>query len=712
MKTYLILYLSFFYSFYCIGQQNVGIGTVMPNNSAQLDIVSTNKGLLIPRMLSSERSVIVSPATGLIVFQTDTPIGLYINTGTPSLPIWEHIATSATSWRLNGNSGTTPGTSFIGTTDEKPLMFKINALKAGYIDSGSPYNTSFGMQSLNSNTGSFNSAFGGQALYSNMTGGLNTANGRSALFSNTTGNNNSALGYNALYFNSSGGNNTASGYRALYSNVAGSNITAIGYQAMRNANNSETPFASLNVAVGYEALRGSGIAENNTGYNNTAIGSNTLWSNTSGYANTAEGTYALYSNSTGYNNTAIGFEVLYENTTGKNNTAIGYWALYNNTEGENNTACGSGALGHNIAGFNGTAIGYNAMRYANSSTTPFPITNVAVGYEAIKGSVISVENVGTDNTAVGYQALTNNKSGYENLACGTYALATNWGGDDNTAVGNESLFSNEAGDNNSAIGSKALFLNSDGNNNTAIGTNALYQNSFGNDNTGIGTTALYWNDQGDENIAIGDRAGFGSSTAIFNNCTFLGANTYPTVSRTNVTMLGSGIANAQCTGSNQVCLGNTAITSIRAEVTGITAYSDARFKSNVQENIPGLSFISKLKPVTYNQDPTVLHQIWGTPDSLVSNIDHSEIKEKRFIGFLAQDVEQAAKDSGFEFPGIDVPTNDTEVYSLRYVDFIMPLVKGMQEQQAIIDKLTSINEDLIKRIEALENLTNATQQTR
>lgn len=49
------------------------------------------------------------------------------------------------------------------------------------------------------------------------------------------------------------------------------------------------------------------------------------------------------------------------------------------------------------------------------------------------------------------------------------------------------------------------------------------------------------------------------------------------------------------------------------------------------------------------------------------------------IGFLAQDVEKAAKESGFNFPGIDVPRNDKEVYSLRYVDFIMPMVKAIQE---------------------------------
>jgi hypothetical protein len=50
--------------------QNVGIGTPTPNPSAQLDITSTNKGLLLPRMTSFSRSLIINPANGLMVYDT------------------------------------------------------------------------------------------------------------------------------------------------------------------------------------------------------------------------------------------------------------------------------------------------------------------------------------------------------------------------------------------------------------------------------------------------------------------------------------------------------------------------------------------------------------------------------------------------------------------------------------------------------------------
>ena len=57
---------------------SVGIGTTSPSPSAILDIASTSKGVLFPRMTSAQRTSISSPTTGLIVYQTDSTEGLYI----------------------------------------------------------------------------------------------------------------------------------------------------------------------------------------------------------------------------------------------------------------------------------------------------------------------------------------------------------------------------------------------------------------------------------------------------------------------------------------------------------------------------------------------------------------------------------------------------------------------------------------------------------
>jgi len=168
-------------------------------------------------------------------------------------------------------------------------------------------------------------------------------------------------------------------------------------------------------------------------------------------------------------------------------------------------------------------------------------------------------------------------------------------------------------------------------------------------------------------------------------------------------MLGYAIADGQNTGDNQVLLGNTSVTQIRAAVTGITAYSDKRFKTNISEDVKGLDFILRLRPVSYNENPEILHQIWGTPDSLVKKIDHSQIKNTRFVGLLAQEVHEAMKQSGYtSFTGIDIPRNEKEVYSLRYVDFVMPMIKAIQEQQKMIENLQEENENLKAKNQVLE----------
>ncbi len=65
----------------------VGIGTITPEASSVLDVSSTNKGLLMPRLTTTERDNISLPATGLMIFNTTLNDG-EINIGTPSVPSW------------------------------------------------------------------------------------------------------------------------------------------------------------------------------------------------------------------------------------------------------------------------------------------------------------------------------------------------------------------------------------------------------------------------------------------------------------------------------------------------------------------------------------------------------------------------------------------------------------------------------------------------
>lgn len=70
----------------------IGIGTTTPDNSAQLEVNSSNKGLLTPRMTATQRTAIANPATGLLVYQTDGVTGFYYYTGST----WINLTTGGT----------------------------------------------------------------------------------------------------------------------------------------------------------------------------------------------------------------------------------------------------------------------------------------------------------------------------------------------------------------------------------------------------------------------------------------------------------------------------------------------------------------------------------------------------------------------------------------------------------------------------------------
>lgn len=460
--------------------------------------------------------------------------------------------------------------------------------------------------------------------------------------------------------------------------------------------------SSNNTSIGYNSFK-----LNTTGIYNSSFGNYCLQNNTTGGFNTAIGTQALYQNTTGSINIGIGPNALFANTTGFGNVSVGNNSLNQNTTGYSNVALGTQALQSNTIGYYNVGVGLNAL--LNNTTGIFNIgigntlrknqtgnRNIAIGSYALDSLLNSSYNI-----AIGFYALRANKNSEQNTAIGDYAMAFSDTGSHNTAIGSSALQNSKYGHGNVAVGSHVMDSNFNGNWNVAIGVNSLLKNRTGNWNVSLGGSAMIANKTGNGNVSIGNFVNSTDSLGSFN--TYIGNNATSTVQNiTNSSLLGN---NTTVAVSNKIRLGNAAVTIIEGQV-AYSFPSDKRFKYNIKEDVPGLDFVMKLKPVTYNFNTKAYDdfQSVNLPDTI------KRLKEKQAIdfansskivhtGLLAQDVEQAAKDLGYKFDGVHIPENESDNYSVAYTQFIMPLIKAVQEQQIEILKLK-------KEIEILKQKNN------
>jgi hypothetical protein len=157
---------------------------------------------------------------------------------------------------------------------------------------------------------------------------------------------------------------------------------------------------------------------------------------------------------------------------------------------------------------------------------------------------------------------------------------------------------------------------------------------------------------------------------------------------TNQIVIGSG---ALANGNNTVTLGNGAITTLRCAATVITALSDRRDKTDILKLAEGIEFIKKLKPVTYT---------WNTRDK-------SKVGSKA-VGFIAQDLLDLQQNSAIG-DNLDLVTySNPDRLEARYGNLLPVIVKGIQEQQDLIEALQKSNAELLKAnaaiLERLERL--------
>lgn len=538
---------------YTVFGQEVGIGTTNPAPSSILDINSTSKGLLIPRMDSMQRKAITSPANGLLVYDTSLEQFYYRKSNT-----WVAVPISVDGLQ-DGIADYNRGNIYIG-------------LGGDDADSTVVHNASYGTGALTMvKTGSHNTAVGSQSQSSNISGFSNTSLGRFALSANKSNSNNTAVGANALS-NSEPNFSTGIGAHTLQFN-SGYGNAALGYGAGGyNANHS----SNFSVYLGFNA--GSldtadhrlYIDNSNTlqpliwgDFNNDSVkiygtlsikdaytlpsidGTSGQVMMTDGNGQVAWGAPSSASSilMDGDGDTRVEVEEgsdddiirLYADTlqvfnfkkvSGNNgliepassNILIGYLisdSLSNNAaqnivigpsagrrlkDSYYNILIGSGAGENTTSNFN-TFVG-QASGYTNTSGI----------YNTYLGGLAGNTANGTENTYVGGQAGRNAGTGNYNLYGGAYAGSTS-NGNYNTILGYRAFESTDSISNSVAVGAYALQkagLNATtsygGAFNTAIGYQSLTNTNSGQSNTALGYDAAVSNTSGSHNITVGSHA--------------------------------------------------------------------------------------------------------------------------------------------------------------------------------------------------------------
>ncbi len=382
---------------FAVHAQNVGVNVngATPAASALLDVdagalpANGKRAMLIPRMTSTERAAIPTPATGLLVYDTTT-LQFWYYDGTA----WVHWLNEPDAWKIGGNSGLVAGTHFFGCVNDDEIELRLNAENSGIL---SAEVAAFGYHAhrATDNSALGSASFGYEALGNSTVGSPQTNNvavGHQALMSLTIGSSHTFIGseVGTTSIPAFSGGSTAVGHRAIQS-IPQINCVAVGYRALEGNTGSNFgvaigalafmngPTVYSDLGFGYQAGtngangvgRGTAMGAEGHGFGagacadsnesiNYGFGYNTLANVTTGSDNCAMGVAALATGTNVDDCTAIGMNSLAA-ATGDGNTAMGYSALDGVGSGSYNTGFGAFA-GPTVSTLNYTsAIGYNAV---------------------------------------------------------------------------------------------------------------------------------------------------------------------------------------------------------------------------------------------------------------------------------------------------------------------------------------------------------------
>jgi len=552
----------------------------------------------------------------------------------------------------------------LATDTDYAVVVGADAKSAGW-------SVSIGYQSQDSgSSSSYNMvSIGHQAAY-DMDGGDNSVFiGFQAGYAGGTGNNNVGIGFRTLYDLDSGANNSALGYQSLYEITGGDNNTAIGYQAGKNITTAEN-----NVFIGYNA----GLGASNPANANTGVGYESLKAITGGGAgNTGFGYNSLLNVTTGDYNTSLGHHCADGVSTASYNIAVGHYANCGNSD--NNIAMGFYAKAYSGS----ISIGYEAAKDSGSQGQ----SNVSIGFRA--GQEVS----GDRNVFIGGNAgrgggSSQSSNGDNNVGIGDGALLNLSNGEDNAAIGNSALSSITSADKVVGIGRQAGTGAQTTSNSVYIGYQATSPNgaslavAIGSQprackwGVSIGTQAggdTFSSNTSTFNVLIGYRAGYeitGDDNTGIGPYALYNDSTSTAYSGDNLTCIGYKAIPSAIGVSNEITLGNSSVATLRCQVTSITALSDQRDKTDIEDLDLGLKFVNAMKPRKFT---------WNRRDG--------KWVGKKELGFIAQELHELEMDFSSTERTRLVNYENPSRLEAQPMNTYPILVKAIQELSAKVDSL-------------------------
>jgi trimeric autotransporter adhesin len=517
-----------------LNAQNVAITdneSYTAENSAMLDVMSTNKGMLVPRLTGAQRTGIVSPATGLMVYDIDVKSFMYYNgvtwitipqlatsagTGESLFAVVNHLGDTVFAVYHDGvrifvdpeAKGKVGGFAISGRTPtkagEKVEYFRVTPDSTRiYVNDSVGTKGKVGGFAISGRTPTktgvkeyFTINKDSTRIYIDSTtskgkvggfaiSGRTPTKGGTAKFMDMT-KENYFIGHQSGQQTTDGKYNSFMGYESGFSNVSGSNNSFIGYR------------------TGYNNLSGN---------NNTFLGDSSGFGNTTGSGNLFVGKNSGITNTAGSYNSFIGYASGYHNTTGVNNSFLGSYSGYSNTYGNNNSFVGESAGYNNISGSGNSFIGIDAgnkNKYGNYNSYLGYQTgnnNISGNYNVFLGYQSGFTNTSSNNSFIGYKSGYSNSSGYSNVFIGNNSGYSNTSGWDNVFIGYHAGMNHLSNNYNVYIGSQAGELDSLGHHNVFVGFHAGQFNKIGERNVFVGDGAGTDNNSGQQNVFIGFSAG-------------------------------------------------------------------------------------------------------------------------------------------------------------------------------------------------------------